>query len=173
MIEEWKPVVGYESFYEVSNFGRVRSLDRYDGCNRFRHGSLRATPVDKTSTGYRFINLCKYGVAKKLNVHVLVLEAFVGPRPSRNHEACHEDGDRANARLSNLRWDTAKGNQADKWVHGTMRAGSKNHKTVLSEEIVCWIKESRQSSLALAPMLGVSSSAIRAVRIGQNWGHLA
>ena len=173
MIEEWRSVVGYESFYEVSNVGRVRSLDRYDGCNRFRPGRLRATPIDGTSTGYRYVSLCKNGIAKKLNVHVLVLEAFVGPRPSPAHEACHENGDRANATLKNLRWGTPESNQADKWAHGTMLAGSKNPKAVFCEEVVGWIKESRQSSLALAPLLGVSSSAIRAVRIGQNWGHLA
>lgn len=172
LIEEWKTIAGYETFYEVSSLGRVRSLDRYDSINRFRPGRLRATPIDRTSTGYRYVSLSRNGTTKKLNVHVLVLEAFVGQRPSPAHEACHEDGDRSNSALSNLRWDTAQGNQLDKWAHGTMAAGSKNGKAVFSEEVVGWIKESRQSSLALAPVLGVASSSIRAVRTGQNWGHL-
>lgn len=169
MTEEWRPVVGYESHYEVSSHGRVRSLDRYDTVNRFRPGRLRATPIDRTSTGYRYVSLCKNAVVKKMNVHVLVLEAFVGVRPSEVHEACHKDGDRANANLSNLRWDTAKGNQADKWAHGTMGAGSKNTRAILNEEIVQWVKESSQSSLKLAPILEVASSTIRAIRTQQTW----
>jgi hypothetical protein len=173
MKEEWRPVVGYETHYEVSSHGRVRTLNRYDSINRFRRSQMRATPIDRTSAGYRYVSLCKDGVSKKVNVHVLVLEAFVGPRPSPGHEACHKDGDRANACLDNLRWDTAASNHADKWTHGTMKAGSKNHKAVFSEELVGWIRESHQSSLSLAPILGVSSSAIRAVRTGQNWRHLA
>jgi hypothetical protein len=172
MHEQWRPVVGYESVYEVSSHGRVRSFDRTYGNGIVRPGRMLVTPIDKAGAGYRFVNLCKNGIAKKANVHVLVLEAFVGPRPSSGHQACHEDGDRTNAALYNLRWDTVKGNCADMWAHGTMQAGSKNRKAILSEEIVCWIRESRQSSLALAPLLGVSSSAIRAVRIGQTWGHL-
>lgn len=54
-----------------------------------------------------------------------------------------------------------------------MTAGSKSPKAVFTEELVGWIKESHQSSLSLAPLLGVSSSAIRAIRIGKNWGHLS
>lgn len=171
--EIWAAVVGYEGFYEVSSMGSVRSLARVDALGRTWPAREMATPIDRTSAGYRYIKLSKHGRATKLNVHILVLEAFVGPRPSPAHEGCHGDGDRTNAALSNLRWGTTESNHADKWAHGTMKAGSKNHKAVFSEEVVGWIKESRQSSLSLAPMLGVSSSAIRAVRSGQNWGHLA
>ena len=89
MTEKWNAIAGYEGFYEVSNMGRVRSLDRIDGIGRARKGRLKATPIDKTSTGYRFVGLCKDGIAKKLNVHVLVLEAFKGKRPSPEFEACH------------------------------------------------------------------------------------
>lgn len=40
MIEEWRPIVGYEGLYEVSSYGRVRSLDRYDNRNYFRKGKV-------------------------------------------------------------------------------------------------------------------------------------
>lgn len=172
MTEEWKPIAGYEGFYEISNLGRVRSLNRVDSIGRTRKGRMKATPIDKTSTGYRFVGLCKEGVAKKVDVHVLVLEAFVGPRPSPSMEACHGDGNRANPVLSNLRWDTPKGNASDRWKHGTSNAGEQSPKAVLTNTLVQTILESPLSSLKLAPLLGVASSTVRAVRIGQNWRHI-
>ncbi|MDR3018665.1 NUMOD4 motif-containing HNH endonuclease [Delftia acidovorans] len=172
MTEQWKPIAGYEGFYEISTLGRVRSLPRIDSIGRARKGRMKATPIDRTSAGYRFVGLCRDGVARKLDVHVLVLEAFVGPRPSPDMEACHEDGDRANPALSNLRWDTAKGNAADRRRHGTDMAGEKSPLAVLTNEMVRQILDSQLSSLKLAPLLGVASSTVRAVRLGQNWSHL-
>lgn len=172
MTEEWKPIVGYEGFYEISSLGRVRSLDRIDSMGRVRNGRIKATPIDKTSTGYRFVRLCKGGIAKKVDVHVLVLEAFVGPRPCPSMEACHGDGNRANPVLSNLRWDTPSGNAGDRWKHGTANAGEQSPKAVLNNDLVRTILESPLSSLKLAPLLGVASSTVRAVRLGQNWSHI-
>lgn len=169
--EVWLPVVGYAGCYVVSNMGRVRSLDRIDQQGRHRPGKLLTERNDLRGAGYRYVNLSKDGIAKKVNVHVLVLEAFVGPRPSARHEGCHADGDRTNPRLSNLHWGTPEENWADRWRHGTESAGEKSPAAVLTDEMVRWILESPQSSLALAPLLGVASSTIRAVRIGQNWGH--
>ncbi|WP_448677289.1 NUMOD4 motif-containing HNH endonuclease [Delftia acidovorans] len=172
MTEQWKPIAGYEGFYEISTLGRVRSLPRIDSIGRARKGRMKATPIDRTSTGYRFARLSKDGIAKKLVVHVLVLETFVGPRPSPAMEACHGDGDRANPVLSNLRWDTAKGNAADKRRHGTNMEGEKAPVAVLTNAMVRQILDSQLSSLKLAPLLGVASSTVRAVRLGQNWSHL-
>lgn len=172
MSERWLPVVGYEGLYEVSNLGRVRSLDRICDGGKLRRGRMLGCPVDTKGAGYRFVSLSRHGKGKKSNVHVLVLEAFVGPRPSPSHEACHNDGDPTNAALSNLRWDTAAGNWADKWRHGTAPVGERSGVSVLTSEAVQWIRESRQSSLALAPVFGVASSTIRAIRLRQNWRHL-
>ncbi len=178
-IEEWRAVVGYEGFYEVSSLGRMRSIDRdVPTTNRYGpyvahwRGKMLTHRIDAAGAGYAYTSLHRDGRQKKVNVHVLVLEAFRGPRPSSAHEACHDDGDKANAKLSNLRWDTKAGNWADKWRHGTATAGEKSGTHVLTEEEVRWILESRQSSLALAPVFGCASSTIRAVRLGQNWGHL-
>ena len=172
MTEKWKEIAGYEGFYEVSNFGKVRSIDRVDVIGRKHKAKLMATPIDAKSTGYRYVRLSKHGVAKKLNVHVLVLEAFEGPRPSPEMEACHEDGNRANPALTNLRWDTAKGNAKDRWKHGTVAAGEKSPKSVITEKVVEHILLSPLSSIKLAANLGISSSTVRAVRNGQNWSHI-
>lgn len=172
MVEVWRPVVGYEGFYEVSSMGRVRSLGHIDALGRFRPGRMRGTPVDVAGAGYRYVSLSRQGEVAKVNVHVLVLEAFVGPRPTPSHECCHGDGDRTNPVLSNLRWDTAVGNHADRWKHGTECAGEKAPAAILSNEVVRWIRESPQSSLKLAPILGVASSTIRAIRLRTNWRHI-
>lgn len=171
MTENWRPVVGYAGFYEVSDLGNVRSLDRVDARGMLRKGRVLKSRVDTKGAGYRYTNLSLCGVPTKVNVHVLVLEAFIGLRPSDRHDACHDDGRRDNPALGNLRWDTKAGNWTDKWRHGTATAGEKNKRAVLTAELVEWVRDSRQSSLQLAPILGVASSTIRAVRLGQNWSH--
>ena len=127
--------------------------------------------IDSKGAGYRCVGLSMHGKSKKFTVHTLVLEAFVGPRPTADHEGCHEDGRRDNAMLSNLSWGTAVKNWADKWRHGTATAGEQSGGSILTAEEVTWIRESAQSSLALAPVFGVASSTIRAVRLRQNWAH--
>src|SRR5690242_11046966 len=108
--ERWAPVPGHPG-YEVSDRGRARSLDRVRvnirgvRC-RYRGQPLRTWPARK---GYLMVRL---GAGRAYAVHRLVLSAFVGPCPD-GMEGCHNDGDTANARLTNLRWDTHAENQAD------------------------------------------------------------
>jgi hypothetical protein len=115
--ETWKPVVGYEGSYEVSDQGRVRSLDRFvitrGGVRKRTKGKTLRTSV--MNTGYLQVSL---GRAKTVTVHRLVLEAFVGPAPEGS-EACHyPDPDRSNSALSNLRWGTRSDNIRDCIEHG-------------------------------------------------------
>jgi hypothetical protein len=72
--------------------------------------------------------VCRY-------VHRLVLEAFVGPCPE-GMEACHNNGDTADNRLVNLRWDTKQANVADKLKHGTQPAGSLSANATLTADDV-------------------------------------
>lgn len=128
MTERWLPVVGWEGLYEVSDQGRVRSLPR-EVNNRWgttcrRSGRLLA-PVARKD-GYLHVTLYDSGKQRHRPIHVLVLEAFVGPRPD-GHVACHWDGDRRNASLGNLRWDTPAANSADMIRHGTVPGRSKTH----------------------------------------------
>ena len=172
MIENWKPVIGYENLYEVSDLGNVRSLDRFVPKEKnARKGKLLKPRTDVKGAGYRYINLSKNGKSKKINVHVLVLEAFVCLRPSPEMHARHLDGKRNNPVLSNLAWGTQSENAKDKIQHGTHSRGEKSKKAVLTQEVVEWIKESKQSSICLSSILEVASSTIRAVRIGQNWSY--
>lgn len=167
--EIWKPVVGYLGFYEVSNLGNVRSLSRLLSTGEYRKGIQLNCPIDRKGNGYIFANLSKNGIVKKKTVHVLVLEAFAGPRPNIFAQARHMDGNKTNPRLDNLQWGTPKQNADDKITQGRAQRGENSSRKVLTKEFVQWIRESKQSSIALSKMFDVASSTIRAIRIGQNW----
>lgn len=109
--EQWKPVPGYEGYYDVSDQGRVMSLARIDASgNRRKPRILRPRPDRR---GYLMVDLYRGGVQRTHKVHRLVLTAFTGPCPD-GMEACHGDDRPDNNRLTNLRWDTSGGNAADR-----------------------------------------------------------
>lgn len=107
--ERWLPVPSAPG-YEASDRGRVRSVDRIvvrtDGV-RARYPS-RIRTICRWKDGRHYVNLP--GGTRR--VHLLVLEAFVGPRPM-GMEGCHRDDDQSNNALSNLRWDTPRENKLD------------------------------------------------------------
>lgn len=106
--EQWRPVTvpGYERYYEVSSFGRVRRLIASRGTWA---GKILAAAVG--GKGYRVVNLRRPGHVFGKNVHELVARAFLG-EPPPGHEVDHIDMDRANSRLDNLRYLTRKQNNA-------------------------------------------------------------
>jgi len=171
-METWKGVVGLESFYEVSDLGRVRRIfTRNGGVLRPRREpfylSLRRAPSK------RYLQLSLFNGRRRIfpGVHVLVLEAFVGPRPPRAF-ACHNDGDAFNNVLSNLRWDLPAGNTRDRHAHGTMsiNVGSKHPLSKITEETVRIIRSSSLSGSALAKQLNISESSVSMIRSGKRWG---
>lgn len=122
--ERWLPVAGYEGIYEVSDLGRARSLARRDARGHVRRGKLLAP---RTNARNRLaVALYRDRVRTDVQIHRLVLEAFVGPRPE-GLEGCHWNGDPTDNRLVNLRWDTRKANSADSVRHGTHSMVSRTH----------------------------------------------
>lgn len=107
MTEEWRPVVGFEGFYEVSSEGRVRSFRR--GAN----GRLLRPGI--SSNDYPTVAL---GRGNSRTVHSLVAAAFIGPCPE-GEEVRHHDNDRRNPRATNLRYGTRAQNIADAQAAGT------------------------------------------------------
>ena len=105
-MEKWKAITGYEGLYEVSDQGRVRSVDRVDNIKHFHPGkflSIRPRP-----NGYICAHLSKEGVAKWYSVHRLVAEAFV-EKPIGCNIVNHLDNNPANNAACNLEWTTYKG----------------------------------------------------------------
>ena len=113
--EQWRPVAGYEGIYMVSDHGRIRN------CKPAQRILKQCT----TLRGYKRVGLCRNGTQITQRVHRLVLEAFISPCPE-GMEACHEDHNPGNNKLSNLHWDTHLANVLD-----SVRAGrislSKRH----------------------------------------------
>jgi protein gp37 len=119
--EEWRPVVEDKN-YEVSNYGSVR-----------RNGVVLAQAPH--GNGYRQVAISTDGSPVSRLVHVLVLEAFVGSRPDSTIESAHRNGDRADNRLANLRWETKEGNMADAARHGTAGVWMKGRATLSAEQV--------------------------------------
>jgi hypothetical protein len=117
--EIWKAVVGYEGLYEVSNMGRVRSLDRkYDKfwkgkiVNGFSKGTILVGNINKRR--YKYFVLCKIGEKRKsAKCHIMVMESFCGPRPD-GMVIDHINHDSTDNRLCNLQYIT----QTDNIIRG-------------------------------------------------------
>jgi len=122
MLTQWKPVPGYP-LYEVSDHGKVRSVPRTSARSRARGKPLKA----QLTRGYRYVGLYRDGGTRphrRIKVSVLVLEAFVGPRPD-GHHACHRDDDKTNDTLANLYWGTPPQNGQDQVRNGKHYGASK------------------------------------------------
>lgn len=111
MNEEWRPIEGYEGLYEVSNTGRVRSLDMYVkiGYGSYRLHKGKVLSPGKNKDGYLLINLHCNEKNKKCLVHRLVAQAFI-PNPDNLPQVNHKDEDKLNNRVENLEWCDAKYN---------------------------------------------------------------
>ena len=106
-MEEWRPIEGYEGLYEVSSYGRVRSLDRYDSRNHFIEGKLLKNK--NNGNGYLLCTLSKNGIVKNKYIHRLVAEAFI-ERPDCLYEVNHKDENKTNNNVTNLEWCDRKYN---------------------------------------------------------------
>lgn len=174
MVEIWKQVSGYGGYYEVSNLGNVRSVTRT--LPRNAYGRVR-TCVGKRlrpailTGGYLRVGLARGGRVKAMFVHRLVLEAFVCPCPT-NMEACHDDSDPSNNRLSNLRWDTPKANQADRNANGTSVKGEGNGRARMTGNDVIEIRKRLREGAGraqLATLYGVGTWIISDISNGRTW----
>jgi hypothetical protein len=99
MKEIWKQVPGYKGKYEVSSFGRMKGPRGVNDGVCGSNGYMQTTINDKTR-----------------NIHVVVCESFIGPRPEGSH-ICHNDGNKKNNNLQNLRYGTPKENWSDFRLH--------------------------------------------------------
>ena len=105
--EIWKDIKGYEGLYQVSSYGRIKSLARTTSQNKRLPERLRVLSVDKY--GYMCVNLSKDGKVKLLKVHRLVCEAFI-ENPDRKPQVNHIDGNKGNNHVENLEWCTGSEN---------------------------------------------------------------
>lgn len=124
-MENWRSIFGYEGLYEVSDLGKVRSIDRVvvssAGWSAFKKGTI-LKPIDNRN-GYKYVSLWKNGRVRREYIHRLVATTFLGDPPSPEYQVAHGDGIKDNNALLNLRWATPRENASDRVLHGTDRTG--------------------------------------------------
>ncbi|MFW9899674.1 MAG: NUMOD4 domain-containing protein [Candidatus Thorarchaeota archaeon] len=126
-IERWKEIPGFEGFYEISNFGNIRSyLNSRHNKEKFRNEPVLLNPV--IDGKYKCACLSKDGKQYKIGIHRMVLLAFVGPPPEKDMQASHKNGHSFDNRLVNLCWETSKENNNRKYNHKTMKGAKKGEK---------------------------------------------
>lgn len=129
-----------------------------------------------STTGYPNVKLSDvHGRRGTRKVHALVMEAFVGPRPTPETQICHANGDRTDGRLVNLRYGSIADNIADARRHGTLRLGSKHPIAKLGEQsaaLAKWMIRCGVPDAAVARVLGVHRATIGGIRRGFVWKHV-
>lgn len=174
---EWRPVVGYEDAYLVSDLGAVRSVDRLElmtGRHPSPYYRKRKGKVlqPNTSTGYAMVSLYKDGEQRQELVHRIVGKAFL-PNPNNLPEINHLDEDKLNNTLLNLEWQTSQGNSLHS-CHKT--TGSKCGTSKLTErnvhDIVYMLEESHMTLKQIGEQFGVTAGCIFRIKTGDNWSWL-
>lgn len=176
--EIWKPVVGYEGVYEVSNLGRIRSLERV--IIKKSGQVCRIKPFEKklSSWGtYLFCHFMLNGKNKTITVHRLVSLAFV-PNPLNHYSIDHLNGDCQDNRACNLEWCSLSKNTRRQWKLGKAKPprGENAGSSILNESQVREIRKRHsegEACTALAPYFGVKPSTIFSVVRRENWRHVA
>ena len=169
-----KTIKNYEGLYEVSNFGRVKSLERIDNNNHLVKEKILKNHKDKD--GYLIVVLCKEGKQKTFKVHRLVAQAFI-PNPNNYPQVNHKDENKENnfvyinedgtadLEKSNLEWCTNEYNHnygtRNKRMGETQKGNTRGSKPVIqidkhtNEVINEWISASEAQR-----QLGIQSSSI-------------
>lgn len=172
--EVWLDVVGYEGLYEASNLGRIRRSYSAPHRSLGVPGSVLKQTIQKN--GYHTVSLSNDGNVKSHRVSRIVLSAFCGLEPFEGAQAAHNDGNKSNNKLTNLRWATASENQKDVDRHNRRCKGSDVFGAVLTEDKVREIRNRIQigeRNPSIANDFGVSISTIHLIRHGRIWKHVS
>lgn len=176
MKEVWKPVVGYEGVYEVSNAGNIRRIPR--NLKRIYPWAGYRKRTGSSSPCYPCVVLCHHGKPKVFRVHHLVMHAFIGKRPM-GKESNHKNGDPDDASLKNLEYLTHSENITHarrilKKPGGTC-PGSKNWRAILTESEVIKMRRLFESAIPIAmiaPRFRISRSQAWKIVHRQSWRHI-
>lgn len=177
--EEWRPVVGYEKSYKVSNWGNVQSLDRTVrgpyGSTRTRRGKL-LVPFEN-GCGYKSVSL-HGGVRKRetMRVHRLVAQAFI-ENPDDSPYVNHIDGNKTNNLVSNLEWCTPIENNIHAVNTGLIdQKGQRNTQSKLNSIQVRIIRRLRQfgygTDREIGKLFGVTKSNVWHLCSDSSWRHI-
>lgn len=170
LAEEWANIPGYE-YHQVSNYGRVRSLDMPiaggNGCvHHIKKGQIRK-PMDN-GHGYKWVKLSLSG--SPIYVHRLVMDVFSPARAPEMTDVNHKDGNKANNRLDNLEWCTRSENMIHAYRQGLSASGESRTQAKLSFSDVCEIRSrylTGETQQAIADQYGVSRQLVGKIVRGE------
>ena len=181
--EIWKDVVGFEGLYQVSNLGRVKSLDRVlsiktsnqvvsFSCLRTKKGKV-LKPVNR-GRGYLCVSLSDRDRCRLVNIHLIVAEAFLEkPRPDKVIN--HKDGNKANNTLENLEWVSTSENHLHAVNFLGQLRGDTHGMSKLTEDQAKQIKSLRKlgySAKILSEMFNIGESQVKRISSGKSWKYL-
>lgn len=176
MNEIWKDIPDYEGWYSVSSIGRVRR-ERI-GAGEGGDGTYKGRILIPTKGGgYLHVKLSKNGLIKRIQVHVLVLKAFVGPRPL-NYLTNHKDGIKSNNFLSNLEWVTSSQNTKHAFSIGLITApkGEEHYNAKLKDAQILSIRndyiKGNITQRALAKKYNLDYRIINSIILKRIWKHI-
>lgn len=179
--EVWRNVIGYEGIYQISNYGRIKSIERFFIKNR-RGGNQKMAVYcvekikaeDFSKFGYL---RCSYWLnenAKHVFVHREVAKHFI-PNPNNYPQVLHKDDNPKNARWDNLEWGTQKKNIQDCVSRGRWHLGEKNYKSKLKSEDIPKIRQlihEGMSNAKIGEIFGVTDCPIDFIRKNKTWKHI-
>jgi len=166
--EEWRPLCGYENFYDISSMSRIRRSDREQGT---QVGRLLKPKANTARGGYIQVVLTANKVSKTKRLHRLVAKTFI-PNPLELPEVNHKNGLKHDNRSENLEWVTSKQNSEHALRLGLVNLGSKRPNAVLTEKIVqeCRIAYAKDFKLdPLVSKFGIGKACIWAAVTGKTW----
>ncbi|MCF0232461.1 MAG: NUMOD4 motif-containing HNH endonuclease [Enterococcus sp.] len=135
MSEIWRDIKGYEGLYQVSNLGRVKSLDRYVRCkhNSKAHIKGKIKAISKNRYGYCMVGLAKENTYKGFCVHRLVAQAFI-PNPQNKREINHIDCNKENNIVKNLEWCSRKENMQHASKNNRLHPNIVNNRPIIRSD---------------------------------------
>ena len=172
--EIWRDIENYEGFYQVSNQGRIKSLDRYvnskNGSVQLKKGKILKPNID--NGGYLGVSLQFNSKVKFVRIHRLVAITFI-PNPNNLPIVLHKDDNPANNNVDNLKWGT---HQDNKVIKKRQAKGEKQHLSKLNEQQVLEIREKYipiiYSQRDLAKEYSVAQSTIKNIINRKTWKHI-
>lgn len=169
--EIWKDVQGYENRYQISNIGRVKSLERMVGHYTGGLMFLRSRILKHGKGRYPYIILINDGKRNTLKIHRMVAIAFI-PNPNNKPSVNHINGLRDDNRVENLEWCTHKENMKHAADTGLKYLGENHPNSKLTKEDVIKIKKrisSGEPLRSIANNYSVNRANISAIKFGKSW----
>ena len=176
MEEIWKDIKGFEGLYQISNYGRVKSLERIivkkNNLMQFIPQNIRINILIK---GYYRVVFCKKGIKINMPVHRLVSMEFI-PNPENKPFVNHKDGNKLNNCVENLEWCTSSENTIHAYNNNLTNSHSENHHSAKLKNIdipkIIELHKNGTKQTEIALIFNISTSVINSIIKKRKWNHV-